>query len=106
MADKKKNKKNQIQLELPEDKADGNYSNFTVISHSNAEFVIDFARIVPGVKKANIKSRVIMTPTHAKTLLYTLKENISRYESEHGEIEMPDKKLPFGGNPPKPQGAA
>lgn len=106
MSDKKQNKKNQLQLELPEDKADGNYSNFTVISHSNAEFVIDFARIVPGVQKANVKSRVIMTPTHAKTLLYTLKENISRYESEHGEIKMPEKKLPFGGQPPKPQGSA
>jgi hypothetical protein len=106
MSNKKKDQNNQLQLNLPEDKADGNYSNFTVISHSKAEFVIDFARIVPGVKKANVKSRVIMTPTHAKTLLYTLKENISRYESENGEIKMPEKKMPFGGNPPKPQGAA
>ncbi|MCF7886303.1 MAG: DUF3467 domain-containing protein [Candidatus Marinimicrobia bacterium] len=106
MADKKQNKNKQLQLELPEDKADGNYSNFTVISHSKAEFVIDFARIVPGVNKAHVKSRIIMTPTHAKTLLYTLKENISRYESENGEIKVPEKKVPFGGNPPKPQGAA
>ena len=106
MSTNKPKKNKQLQVELSEDKADGNYSNFTVISHSNAEFVIDFARIVPGVKKANVKSRIIMTPTHAKTLLYTLKENISRYESQHGEIKLPEKKLPFEDNPPKPQGTA
>ncbi|MCF7740627.1 MAG: DUF3467 domain-containing protein [Candidatus Marinimicrobia bacterium] len=106
MSKNKPKKNKQLQVELSEDKADGNYSNFTVISHSNAEFVIDFARIVPGVKKANVKSRIIMTPTHAKTLLYTLKENISRYEAQHGEIKLPENKLPFEGNPPKPQGTA
>jgi len=106
MDNKEKGQEQQLQIELPEEEADGNYSNFNVISHSDAEFVIDFARIVPGVKKANVKSRIIMTPTHAKALLYTLKENIDRYENEHGEIEMPEQQLPFGGGPPQPQGTA
>ena len=67
---------NQLKIELPEAKAEGNYSNFTVISHSGAEFVIDFARIMPGTPKAVVQSRIIMTPTHAKTLLFTLTDNI------------------------------
>ena len=92
----------QLKIELPESKAEGHYSNFTLISHSGAEFVIDFARIVPGVPKATVQSRIIMTPIHAKTLLYTLKDNISKFESKFGEIKLPDKEsnIPFGFKPP------
>ncbi|MCK4640146.1 MAG: DUF3467 domain-containing protein [Candidatus Marinimicrobia bacterium] len=91
----------QLKIELPEAKAEGNYSNFTVISHSGAEFVIDFARIMPGTPKAVVQSRIIMTPMHAKTLLYTLRDNIAKFESKFGEIKLPEKgsDTPFGFNP-------
>ena len=94
----------QIKIELPESKAEGNYSNFTVISHSGAEFVIDFARVMPGAPKAVVQSRIITTPIHAKTLLYTLRDNIAKFESKFGEIKMPDKgkNLPFGIQPIPP----
>jgi len=62
-----------------------------VISHSPAEFVLDFARLMPGAPKAIVQSRIIMTPIHAKTLLFTLQENISKFESKFGEIILPDK---------------
>jgi len=84
----------QLKIELPESKAEGNYSNFTVISHSEAEFVIDFARIMPGSPKAVVQSRIIMTPIHAKTLLFTLQDNIAKFESKFGEIKLPDKNIP------------
>ncbi len=98
-----KKKINQLKIELPEAKAEGNYSNFTVISHSGAEFVIDFARIMPGSPKAVVQSRIIMTPTHAKTLLYTLTDNIKKFELNFGEIKLPEKnnEPPFGFQPPK-----
>ncbi|MCD6204630.1 MAG: DUF3467 domain-containing protein [Candidatus Marinimicrobia bacterium] len=97
-----KNPTKQLKIELPESKAEGNYSNFTVISHSGAEFVIDFARIMPGTPKAVVQSRVIMTPIHAKTLLYTLKDNIRKFEEKFGEIKLPDQNsdIPFGFQPP------
>ncbi|HCL00615.1 MAG TPA: DUF3467 domain-containing protein [Candidatus Marinimicrobia bacterium] len=91
----------QLKIELPEAKAEGNYSNFTVISHSGAEFVIDFARIMPGIPKAVVQSRIIMTPMHAKTLLYTLKDNIAKFEAKFGEIKMPKREVnePFEFHP-------
>ena len=93
---------NQLKIELPENKPEGNYSNFTVISHSGAEFVIDFARIMPGLPKAVVQSRIIMTPIHAKTLLYTLQDNIRKFENKFGEIKLPEKgaEPPFGFQPP------
>jgi len=95
------NKPVQLKIELPEAKAEGNYSNFTVISHSGAEFVIDFARIMPGTPKAVVQSRIIMTPMHAKTLLYTLKDNIAKFEAKFGEIKMPKREAhePFEFHP-------
>lgn len=77
---------NQIQIELPEDIAQGTYSNLAIIAHSSSEFVIDFVRILPGLPKAKVKSRVILTPEHAKRLLYALKENIDRFEEQNGSI--------------------
>ena len=76
----------QIQIELPEDVAQGIYSNRAIIAHSSSEFVIDFVRILPGLPKAKVQSRIILTPEHAKRLLYALNENINRFESQYGAI--------------------
>lgn len=65
------------------------YSNLAIISHSTSEFIIDFATVLPGVQKARVKSRIILTPEHAKRLLRSLQENIVRYESNVGKIEIP-----------------
>ena len=78
-----------IEIELTEEIAEGNYANLAIISHSTSEFVVDFATILPGLKKAKVKSRVILTPEHAKRLLYSLQDNIRRYESNIGKIEIP-----------------
>ncbi|HSV77048.1 MAG TPA: DUF3467 domain-containing protein [Bacteroidales bacterium] len=78
---------NQINIELGEDVADGVYSNLAIITHSPTEFVIDFVRLMPGVPKAKVKSRIILTPQHAKRLLKALKDNIGKYEAMHGTIQ-------------------
>jgi len=80
----------QINIELGEKEAEGIYSNLAIISHSPAEFVIDFTRLLPGVPKARVHARIIMTPQHAKLLLAALSENISRYEQQYGEIVVAD----------------
>ena len=85
--DDNKQKQQQINIELSEDVAQGTYSNLAVITHSSSEFVVDFVRIMPGIPKANVKSRVILTPEHAKRLLYALQDNISKYEAVHGPIK-------------------
>ena len=82
-------KPNGIELELTEDIAQGNYANLAIISHSTSEFIVDFATVLPGITKAKVKSRVILTPEHAKRLLLSLQENITRYESNMGKIEIP-----------------
>lgn len=81
---------NQINIELKEDVAQGIYSNLAIITHSPAEFVIDFIRIMPGVPKAEVKSRIILTPEHAKRLLLALKDNIGKFEAIHGTIKHVD----------------
>ncbi len=81
--------KKPFEIELPPEKAEGTYSNMVVISHSASEIIIDFARIMPGVPKARVQSRIIMTPQHAKGLLKTLEENLKKYESQFGEIKIP-----------------
>lgn len=83
-----KDQKGQIQIELPEDIAQGTYSNLAIIAHSSSEFVVDFVRIVPGVQKAKVQSRIILTPEHAKRLLLALNDNINRYESLNGTINL------------------
>ena len=83
-------KKNEISLELNEDVAEGIYSNLAIISHSASEFIVDFVRIMPGVPKARVKSRIILTPEHAKRLLFALQDNIAKYESANGQIKMTD----------------
>ncbi|MCK4699044.1 MAG: DUF3467 domain-containing protein, partial [Bacteroidales bacterium] len=79
--------KNQLDIELNDEVAQGTYSNLAVITHSSAEFVLDFVRIMPGVPKAQVKSRIILTPEHAKRLLRALDDNIKKYEAVHGEIK-------------------
>ena len=92
---------NQINIELTEDVAEGIYSNLAMIAHSNSEFVIDFIRLMPGVPKAKVKSRIVITPEHAKRLLFALKDNIEKYEAAFGPIKRTDEspKFPmnFGG---------
>jgi uncharacterized protein (DUF1778 family) len=81
------NEKNQINIELKEDIAQGIYSNLAIITHSPSEFVIDFVRMMPGIPKAEVKSRIILTPEHAKRLVTALKENVAKYETIHGAIK-------------------
>lgn len=78
---------NQINIELPEDIADGEYANLAIITHSNQEFVVDFVRLTPGVPKAKVKSRIILTPQHAKRLMSALADNVKKFEQAHGEIK-------------------
>lgn len=78
-----------IEIELTEEVAQGNYSNLAVITHSTSEFILDFATMLPGLQKAKVKSRIILTPEHAKRLLMSLQDNITRYESAIGKIEIP-----------------
>jgi len=87
----KENNQQQMQIELPQDVAQGEYANFAIITHSSSDFVIDFARVLPGVPKAQVKSRVILAPEHAKRLLGALQENIFRYEREFGAIKIPNQ---------------
>jgi hypothetical protein len=82
-----KAKKNQIQIELKEEVAQGTYSNLAVITHSSSEFVLDFVRVMPGVPKAEVKSRVILTPEHAKRLLKALEDNVKKFEKVHGPVK-------------------
>lgn len=81
----------QFQLELPQDVAQGSYANLAIITHSSSDFILDFARIMPGVPKPQVKSRVILAPEHAKRLLQALQENILRYEREFGKIQIPNQ---------------
>ncbi|MFO7755272.1 MAG: DUF3467 domain-containing protein [Bacteroidales bacterium] len=101
MAENNKNP-NQINIELNDEVAQGIYSNLAVITHSSSEFVVDFVRIMPGIKKAQVKSRVILTPEHAKRLLGALADNIKKFESVHGPIKNvkgsgPVMPMNFGG---------
>jgi len=82
---------NQINIELKEEVAQGIYSNLAIISHSTSEFVLDFVRIMPGIPKAEVKSRIILTPEHAKRLLLALGDNMGKYEASHGHVKVDDR---------------
>ncbi|WP_420460752.1 DUF3467 domain-containing protein [Neolewinella sp.] len=86
--DKNKPAQNQLSIDLPEDIAEGVYSNLAIITHSSSEFVVDFVRIVPNAPKAKVKSRVILTPEHAKRLLAALADNVQKYERQFGPISQ------------------
>lgn len=99
--DQNNENQNQLNIELSEEIAEGIYSNLAIITHSNSEFVLDFIKLMPGVPKARVKSRIILTPQHAKRLYKALKDNISKFESAHGQIKDTDTPnaipLNFGG---------
>ncbi|CAC9975127.1 Protein of unknown function [Flavobacterium sp. CF108] len=82
-----KQQQEQINIELDESIAEGIYSNLAIINHSSSEFVLDFVSIMPGIPKAKVKSRIVLTPQHAKRLLRAIGENIHRFEAAHGEIK-------------------
>lgn len=91
---------NQISIELKDDVAQGVYSNLAIITHSASEFVADFIAIMPGMPKAQVKSRVILTPEHAKRLMRALKDNIEKFEAVHGKIKDVEPSGPSGSPPP------
>ena len=91
--------KNQLNIEIDEKTADGTYANLAIINHSVSEFVVDFINVMPGAPKSKVKSRIILTPQHAKRLMKALAENVQRFESNHGEIkdyEQPPIPMNFG----------
>lgn len=93
------NKQKQINIELDEKTAEGIYSNLAIINHSASEFVIDFISMMPGAPKAKVKSRIVLTPQHAKKFLKAMNDNISRFEKAHGSIkdyEQPSIPINFG----------
>ena len=79
---------NQINIELSEEIAEGVYSNLAIITHSSSEFVLDFIRVMPGIPKAKVKSRIILTPEHAKRLVSALEDNIEKFEIANGRIKI------------------
>ena len=83
------NNSNQLQIELSPEVAEGIYANLAIITHSSAEVVMDFIRVLPGVPKANVKSRIVLAPEHAKRLLLALQDNIAKYEKAFGTINPP-----------------
>lgn len=98
------NIENQLNIELSEETAEGVYSNLAVITHSNTEFILDFIRVMPGVPKAKVKSRIVITPEHAKRFLRALEDNVAKYEAVNGQIDAHDEPpfpMNFGG--PKAQ---
>lgn len=94
-----KEQQGHLNIELSEEVAEGIYSNLAIITHSSSEFVIDFIKIMPGVPKARVKSRIVLTPQHAKRLMRALNDNIVKYEQAHGNIKDTDPGFPmnFGG---------
>ena len=84
-------KKQQLDIELSHEVAQGTYANLAIISHSSSEFIVDFVRVMPGMPKAGVQSRIVLAPEHAKRLLRALEENIGKYERAFGPIRMPDE---------------
>ena len=81
------NEQQQLNIEISEEVAEGTYVNLAIITHSPAEFIVDFVNVMPGTPKSNVKSRIILTPQHAKRLMKALVENVQRYEAAHGKIQ-------------------
>ena len=93
------NKEQKMDIELPVEVAPGICTNLQLITHSSTEFIIDFIQVLPGVPKAQVRSRAILSPQHAKRFLYALKENIDKYEQQNGVITEPDQAIPYQMNP-------
>ncbi|MBE2230940.1 MAG: DUF3467 domain-containing protein [Chitinophagaceae bacterium] len=91
---------NQLNIEISEEIAEGTYANLAIITHSHAEFVLDFVNVMPGTPKSKVKARVILTPQHAKRLMKALMENIQKYESVNGPIkDLEEIQLPMNFGP-------
>ena len=91
---------NQLNIEISEEVAEGQYANLVIITHSHAEFVLDFVNVMPGTPKSKVKSRIILTPQHAKRFMKALTENVNRFEAANGKIQdLEEVQLPmnFGG---------
>ena len=100
MADQQIPQNNQLNIEITEEVAEGSYANLAIITHSHAEFVIDFVNVMPGTPKSKVKSRIIFTPQHAKRFMKALIENVNRYEGANGTIkDLEEVQIPlnFGG---------
>ena len=100
MDEQQMNPQNQLNIEITEEVAEGEYANLAIITHSHAEFVIDFVNVMPGTPKSKVKSRIIFTPQHAKRFMKALTENIQRFEQANGSIrDLEDIAIPmnFGG---------
>jgi hypothetical protein len=100
MADQQIPQNNQLNIEITEEVAEGSYANLAIITHSHAEFVIDFVNVMPGTPKSKVKSRIIFTPMHAKRFMRALQENVDRYEAANGKIqdlEQVEIPMNFGG---------
>ncbi len=100
MSENNNNPGNQLNIEITEEVAEGQYANLAIITHSHAEFVIDFVNVMPGTPKSKVKSRLIMTPQHAKRFMKAMIENVGRFEDSHGNIQdLEQVELPmnFGG---------
>ncbi len=95
---------NQLKINVPVEVEDGVYSNFAVITHSSAEFIFDFIRMLPNGSGPKVKSRVVMAPEHAKRLMYALNDNVAKYEKVNGLINLHDHRQ--GGSFPGPHGEA
>lgn len=97
-------KKGQVEIELPEEEASGTYSNLVMITHSASEFILDFITVMPGVPKAKVVKRMVLTPDHAKRLSNALADNVKKFESEHGDISGKDSfDVPFNYRGPTPE---
>lgn len=92
-------KNNPLNIELSDEIAQGVYSNLAIITHSASEFIIDFVRVMPGIPKAQVKSRIVLTPDHAKRLLLALQDNVAKFENAHGNIKLSEGNV---GMPPFP----
>lgn len=96
MEPNKQQNKGKLNIELPDDVAEGIYANLAIIQHSRSEFVMDFIKMLPGIPKAKVKSRIILTPQHAKKLLKALQDNVKKFESMHGTIKESEmENMPF-----------
>ena len=104
MEDKKIQQPNQLNIEISEEVAEGSYANLAIITHSHAEFVIDFVNVMPGTPKSKVKSRIILTPQHAKRFMKAITENIGKYEAVNGAIkDLEEIQLPFNFGGPTAQ---
>jgi hypothetical protein len=101
MADQKQ-PENQLNIEISEEMAEGSYANLAIITHSHAEFVLDFVNVMPGTPKSKVKNRIIMTPFHAKRFMKALIDNVKKFEAANGTIQdMDSVEIPFTfGGPP------